>query len=126
MLNIDNQNTRQIFRSILRAIFLIEGFGVCRAEAAQRLNIQPQQLTQILSKERTTFSKEKTSMVISRAKFMLESTNLPIAEVAKELNILQVSFSNLFKKETGFTPREWRNKIKSERKVDTKGLTFQW
>jgi AraC-like DNA-binding protein len=51
-----------------------------------------------------------TAIRIEKAKELLECTELPVETIAYKLGLDQSNLIKQFKRNTGFTPKEWRNR----------------
>ena len=77
---------------------------------AEQMNLSPNYLSDLLKKETGKNTKEHIDYyLINKAKNLLLGKELSISEIAYDLGFEQPkSFSKLFKKKTGFTPKEFR------------------
>ncbi|RZJ68601.1 MAG: AraC family transcriptional regulator [Flavobacterium sp.] len=80
---------------------------------ADKLNVSPRYLTDLLRQETGKTALELIHIfLVSEAKNILQSSAITIAETAYSLGFENPPyFSRLFKKETGFTPNEYRNQF---------------
>lgn len=80
---------------------------------AELLFVTPNHLNKCIKKvTNRTASEWIDQMIILESKFLLSQSNLSIAEVAFKVGIDDQSyFGRLFKKKTGYTPREYRRMI---------------
>lgn len=78
---------------------------------AKQLCLSPNYLTTVVSKySGDTVTKWINRTVILRAKVLLKTTGLMTSEIARQLKFSDhATFSKFFKRETGFTPREFRS-----------------
>lgn len=65
---------------------------------------------------KTTIHNFVTSVRIEKAKELLEYSNLPIETIAYKLGLDHSNLTKQFKRHTGCTPKDWRNKKKN---IDT-------
>lgn len=77
-------------------------------------SINSSYLSQLFKKELgVTFTSYLTNLRIQYAKELLETTTLRISEIPEKIGYgYDYNFAKLFKKETGLTPREYREKYK--------------
>lgn len=85
-----------------------------REELAQKVFLSPDHLAKIFKKETgQTITDYATAIKIEEAKHLLAHTSQSISVIASNLSYSNFSyFSRLFKKETGMTPGQYRNKYK--------------
>jgi AraC family transcriptional activator of pobA len=78
---------------------------------ANKINITPNYLTQIVRHlSGKTVSDFIYKLLYSEAKLMLKQPNLPIQEIATQLNFSdQSAFGKFFKRNSGISPKEYRN-----------------
>jgi AraC family transcriptional activator of pobA len=81
-------------------------------QIADKLNVNSDYLGSLIKKETgKTASKWINERIVSEAKSMLTGTNLSVAEVGYRLTFDDpANFTKYFKKNTGFTPKEFREK----------------
>ena len=105
--NVCNRYVELVFECSKRTISL--------SEYAGKLNISKDYLTKIVKRiTGKTPLAWITEAVILEAKVLLCQTALTMSEIAYELGFDDPSyFSRLFKKQTGFTPQEYKNNKKS-------------
>jgi len=91
---------------------LIQEDGIPSLEQlARRLNISPRTLRRHLSTEGTSYKNLVRDMRREKAMDLLDRTDCPIERIAIELGYSDVpNFYHAFKKWTGVTPSEYRNK----------------
>lgn len=79
-------------------------------QVAKIIHIHPNHLSEIFKKEiGITFSDYLTKHRLKRAEQLLSTTKMRVSEVATHVGYTDVKyFSQLFKKDTGITPREYR------------------
>ena len=87
---------------------------------ADYVGISPNHLSTVFAQETGgNFIEYLTRLRIDRAKLLLKSTAMKNADIAAEIGFSDPQyFSFIFKKNTGFSPREWR--AKNQQGVDTK------
>lgn len=75
-------------------------------------------LCRILKKETgKNFIEILNQIRIQKAKEFLKDTNLKVYEIARQVGYRELTyFSNMFKKQTGLTPNEYRNSIETEKR----------
>jgi AraC-like DNA-binding protein len=61
-----------------------------------------------------TFHEYQTFIRIEKAKEYLEASNIPIKGIAFRIGLDRSNFSKCFKKLTGTTPTEWRNRTNDQ------------
>ncbi|HOZ97789.1 MAG TPA: helix-turn-helix domain-containing protein [Niabella sp.] len=78
---------------------------------AQKLNVNPKYLTQILRKKTGKSARDFiTEMVVMEAKVLLDHPKNTIGNIAEQLNFSdQFHFSHFFKKYTGHSPLQYRH-----------------
>lgn len=93
-------------------------FNFTLEDLSQFFFLSPSALVKIFrSRYNTTPMKYAAKKRISLAKYYLSHTDLSIAQIAEIVPIGNTKyFSNLFKKETGLTPTQYRNGIKNRAK----------
>lgn len=80
-------------------------------QAAERLNMSVRSLHRHLRQRDTSFKQLREEVIIKLAKEALLDTNLSITAIASRLNYSETSaFDRLFKRATGITPRQYRQK----------------
>lgn len=81
---------------------------------AEMLNVTPNHLSQTIKKARGRTAKSIiTQRRFEESKFLLKHTNNQIAEICYHLNFLEPThFNKFFKKESGYTPVEFRKIVK--------------
>lgn len=79
---------------------------------AEMLNVNPSYLSSLFKKETgSTLTQYINQGKVERAKRLLSTTNMQIQNVAQACGVLDVNyFTKIFKKYTGKTPNEFRNK----------------
>jgi AraC-like DNA-binding protein len=90
------------------------GFGWSSQLLAKRLNVSTRKLYRIFNTEYGMSPKEMViKQRIAQAAEQLARTTTPIGRIAESLGYQSIySFSNLFKKQTGIRPSEYRKKFK--------------
>lgn len=80
---------------------------------AEHINLSVSYICYLFKKEKnTTFVKYLTDLRINKAKQLLENTNLKISEIAEKVGYGDsYYFSHIFKKNTGYSPKDYRNRI---------------
>ena len=88
-----------------------ESFGA--PEIAQALGIARHKLDRLFAEKlEHSVGTEIYSRRIARVKHLLGDPSKPVHAIAKECGFCNVAYlSNVFRKETGFSPRAWRNRI---------------
>lgn len=88
---------------------------IFRDTIAEYVHLHPDYLNRLVKKETgLTITEYILREKITKAETLLISSDLAIGEVAFEVGIANFSyFSNLFKKQTGYTPKEYRHMNKS-------------
>ena len=99
---------------VQRAVFLIQSGlseDLSLSAVAERLNLNRTYLSDLFCKETgQTLSAFVLARRIQHAQYLLSSTPLQIQDIAWEVGIGDANyFSRLFKRETGYTPRAYRN-----------------
>lgn len=91
-----------------------EGIGL--KEVAKALHISPYYLSHLFKdSEGVSVGRYIRDLRIARAKELLENSNLSIIEIGLEVGLGDPAyFSKIFRKETGFSPSEYRRKIKQD------------
>lgn len=102
---------------VQKAVFLIDNDpsrDISLSSLAQMTSVSPGYLSSIFKREMNkTVTDYITDKRISHATHLLTTTHLQIQTVASNCGILDVQyFSKIFKKKTGLTPREYREKYK--------------
>ena len=97
-------------KKVLRYIDTTPPGQVTLAEAAKRAHLNSSYLSQLFKQEMdVNFMDYVTDLRIKEAKRLLKNTNLRITEITDRLGYADIAyFSNLFKKNTGTTPSEYR------------------
>lgn len=94
--------------------YLRESFRepITLAEAAQAVDLSPGYLGRIFRSElRSSFSRYLQRLRIQEAKRLLKSSSMPVGDVGAATGFSDHSyFSQVFRKETGVSPREYRQK----------------
>lgn len=90
--------------------------GVTAEQVAKKLNICSRYLYKIFKQELGISLKEYIDNIrLEKAKIFIERSNFKFTEIAKRIGIDEVfSFSRFFKNKTGFSPSEYKKKIKTE------------
>lgn len=109
--SVDPENLRNdTFRKVLNHINRSFTSPLSFHEICTEYCINPSYLSQLFKKEiGVTFTSYVTNLRLQYAKELLETTPLRISEIAEKIGYsFDYNFTKLFKKETGFTPREYR------------------
>lgn len=105
-------NERNVIKTILNYIEKNFEKGITLEEAAEYAHLSPHYLSRLFKKElQINFIDYVISRKIDRAKELLENTDLPVINIALQLSYDEPNyFSRVFKKVTGMTPSEYREK----------------
>ena len=114
-LDFRDNNSKQKYANLLSAAetYIRENYNsedISLNLVAQVTNVSPSYFSSIFSQEKgITFIEYLTNVRIEKAKELLRSTTLRSSEISQAVGYKDSHyFSYLFKKETGFTPREYR------------------
>lgn len=90
--------------------------GITLEEAADFVHLSPHYLSRLFKKEmKVNFIDYVVKRKIDRAKELLVNTNLPVINIALQLSYEESNyFSRVFKKVTGMTPSEYRERAEKE------------
>ena len=85
---------------------------ICLRMTAEAVNFSPNHFSTIFSQDcGVTFIEYLTSIRVGQAKKLLKNSDMKSADIAYEVGFNDPHyFSFIFKKVTGMSPREWRNK----------------
>lgn len=116
-----NQQDNELPPVLSNAVSMMKDFNnVCKStsQLAERLNVSRATLTRLFQKYFNVPPGEFWNHIkIETARTMLTNSSVSIKEVAEKLNFEnQFYFSTVFKRETGFSPREFRKHAQSEAK----------
>ncbi len=83
------------------------------AEVASHAGLSPSYFSSLFKKEMgRNFSSYLLHIKVENASILLKNSNLPLSDISAELGFESQSyFSRIFKRETGLTPREFRQKL---------------
>jgi AraC-like DNA-binding protein len=96
-------------RSAVRAL-LHEG-SLRLSQAAQKLGLSERTLQRRLEDEGSSWNQEAQAARVERAKLLLAGSDEKIAAIAREIGCATPqSFASLFRRLTGLTPSDWRNR----------------
>jgi AraC-like DNA-binding protein len=99
---------------LARLRVFLEGERAGVDEAARALGVSPRTLQRLLRAHGTTFRAEASSARIRAAQALLSSTDAPVTEIAFEVGCASSQhFSVLFRRATGRSPSEWRERARS-------------
>lgn len=111
------ENARNTNSYVIKKVrkYLIENINsnFSLEQLADMVNVNPSYLSRLFKKEcNITISQFVRNQKIREAKWMLENSSLPIVEISESLGFEYNSyFSNIFMKETGLSPSEYRRKF---------------
>ena len=93
--------------------------GISLEDVANHVNISTYYLSKIFKKEMgVNFITYVTDRKMDMAKEMLANTDIPVLNIALDLAYNEANyFSKAFKKKTGLTPSEYREKYKNRKEV---------
>ncbi|HYE82422.1 MAG TPA: response regulator [Clostridia bacterium] len=109
----DERNTIQTVLNYIEKKF---EKGITLEEAADHVHLSPHYLSRLFKKEmHINFIDYVVRRKMDRAKELLESTGLPVINIAMLLSYEEPNyFSRVFKKVTGMTPSEYRERAEKE------------
>ncbi|WP_418667651.1 response regulator transcription factor [Allofournierella sp.] len=109
--NIHNETFRKILDEVNHNFVDVSFQGLC-----EKYCINASYLSQLFKKEiGVTFTSYLTGLRIQYAKELLETTPMRINEITEKVGYgFDYNFTKIFKKETGFTPREYREQKRKE------------
>jgi two-component system response regulator YesN len=86
--------------------------GLSLGEVAAYINHSPSHFSTLFSQVTSqTFKEYTTNIRVKKAKELLRSTAQTSSEIAYQVGYIDPHyFSSVFKKKTGFSPKEYRNK----------------
>jgi YesN/AraC family two-component response regulator len=108
----DTGSQKSAVQRILRLLEINTDKSLTLKDAAEAVSLSPKYVSRLFKEETSSnFSRLKIKLKIERAKKLLSESSLDIGEIADRLGYQNSpSFMKIFKKITGYTPTEYREK----------------